>query len=247
MRKSIVFIIMALAFNAFGQADAFNKAVLDINAKNYSAAIEQLEILTNAESLESPELYYNLGYAHYHNGDIASAILALERALQIDPKNVNAKTMLSVANEDVTVQVTKIADFVLWEWYQGLIKSFSADTWAILQLFFLMVFVVLLYFILLKKKDDIVMRSALMGSLLLGLLCMHLSSARQSIQIAGSEAIFMASEGYINEGADDRSPAVAALSAGVKLYILDQVGEWYKVQLEDKDVGWVQKEKVDII
>ena len=48
-------------------------------------------------------------------------------------------------------------------------------------------------------------------------------------------------------GADDRSEVIAVVGEGVTARIVDDLADWIKIELADKDIGWVQKNKVIVI
>ena len=52
--------------------------------QNYTQIISQ-HLQSLAEGQHSEELYVNLGYAYYQNGDLANAILNYEKALKLKP------------------------------------------------------------------------------------------------------------------------------------------------------------------
>ena len=48
-------------------------------------------------------------------------------------------------------------------------------------------------------------------------------------------------------GADDRSEVLVVVGEGVTARIVDDLADWVKIELADKDIGWVQKNKVIVI
>ena len=51
----------------------------------------------------------------------------------------------------------------------------------------------------------------------------------------------------INQAPDDISPEVTEVGEGIKVWITDELGDWYKVVLRDKDEGWIKKSEVEVI
>ena len=244
----IVFIITCLGFNSesLGQTSEFNQAVIAINAEKYSEGAQILQNLVDSSQVQSVELYYNLGFAYLKNGQLGQSILSLERAKLLDPKNEQVTQLLSIANEKVEVKITHIPNFILMELYESAAMSFSSNVWAFMQVIFFILFLLLLYLRLFRNYDSRNYTIPIGISLALLLICLALTSKRRVIALTKDTAIFMDKKGYIYSGADDRSEAVADISEGVKMYIIDRIGDWYKVELDDKDIGWVQKEKVAI-
>jgi len=73
-----------------------------------------------------------------------------------------------------------------------------------------------------------------------------LAYQRKVYSIGGQAAICMKDQ-KLYEAPDDRSEELVDLGPGNKVYILDQIGDWYKVQLRDKDVGWVRMSDCQMI
>ena len=244
-----VFIMICLSFHSdsFSQTSEFNQAIIAINAEKYNEGAQILQNIVDSAQVQSVELYYNLGFAYLKNGQLGQSILSLERAKLLDPKNEQVTQLLSTANEKVEVKITHIPNFILMELYESAAMSFSSNVWAFMQVFFFFLFLLLLYLRLFRNYESNHYSGALGIAFALMLICLVMTSKRRDMAIAKDTAIFMDHKGYIYSGADDRSEAVADISEGVKMYILDQIGNWYKVQLDDKDMGWIQKEKVAII
>lgn len=47
--------------------------------------------------------------------------------------------------------------------------------------------------------------------------------------------------------ADERSEKKENLSEGVKVKIVDQIDNWYKVLLMNKESGWIEQGQIEII
>ncbi|MCA9975428.1 MAG: tetratricopeptide repeat protein, partial [Anaerolineales bacterium] len=61
---------------------------------DYSAAIEQYQLGIEANG-NLPDLYYGLGYNYYALSSVPDAILAFERAVEVDPENAAAYDALA--------------------------------------------------------------------------------------------------------------------------------------------------------
>ncbi len=223
----------------------FDQAVMAANAGNHEEAIKIYEDLIAADQVSS-ELYYNLGLSHLESGDIASSVLQLERATKLSPGNEQIRQALDIASDQVAVQITEIPDFILWQWYTVIARWGSSDFWSIFQIIFLAMALYSVYVSLFQSKNK---RWMIATAAMFGLAVFSFINADfiKSDITNGNAAIITAPAAYIYEGADDRSEPISDVSPGVKVFIIDQIGEWYKVQLEDKDVGWIETKKVTII
>lgn len=242
----VIFVVHCISGLGISQEAEFNKAVMALNNENYPEAIDLLEEIL-ADSVESKELYCNIGHAYLKNGNVGKSILYLERAAILAPNDKTTNELLAIAKNQVEIKVTKIPDFIVWQWYQKTARLFSSNIWSGIQIGTLGIGIILFGGILLNRLLQ--WRYKLLCALLLiisGLSYTMASFQRKSIEQSNA-AIFMEPRGVIYSGADERSDALADVSEGVKMYILDVIGDWYKVQLDDKDVGWIKKEKVEII
>ena len=247
LRLNLAILFSTIILTCTAQSDAFNNGVAAYNQNNYVKAIEIYQSIYDTD-IHSYELLFNLGMSHLKNGNIGESILFFEKAKLYRPHNETLDDMLALANEEVKFSITKIPDFILLERYRALASSLSSNTWAIFQIVFLLFFCLSLYFILFRGWTGKWLSRVLPFILLfLSILCLTNSQFVHNSIIDSQSAIVMEVEAYLYEGADERSEVIANVSEGVKVYILDQVGEWYKVQLEDKDVGWIPIKKVTII
>lgn len=238
-------LLCVIGILAHAQNDLWEKANASLQSERYADAIEALSSLQSSGT-HTAELYYNLGYAHLKIGDIGNSILSLERAKRISPNSGKVNELLSIANDEISLPVTKIPTFILTRVYDGTARLLPPNAWVILQLALIAAGLYLLYLFLFTQKD--IRRGLLIGSVALIALVSILGYRSKYLASNQIEAIYtMATAGKIHEGADERSPEVTEISAGVKMIILDEIGEWYKVALEDRDIGWIQKDRVEVI
>ena len=73
----------------------------------YSAAREEYQKIINS-GFESMELYYNLGNTFYKLGQIPSAILYFEKALILNPKDLDIQFNIDLANRLVVDKINPV-------------------------------------------------------------------------------------------------------------------------------------------
>lgn len=247
LRLCLLLPLFLLALSCEAQSDAFSSGTSAYNQENYEEAIDIYQSILDS-GLHSYELLFNLGMAHLKVGNVGESILYFEKAKLLKPHEAGLDDLLTVANEQVITSITHIPDFIILEKYRDLASGLSSNSWAILQISFLLLLFLVLYAVLFKEWTGFFLSRALPIILLLFSILCFVNSQFVQIRIVDSEtAIVMDEEGYLYEGADDRSEVIADVSEGVKVFIIDRVGEWYKVQLEDKDIGWIPIKKVTII
>ena len=60
-------------------------------------------------------------------------------------------------------------------------------------------------------------------------------------------AIVMASSSYVKSAPDAGASDLFMIHEGVRIQILDHVGDWNKIRLEDGKVGWIVKDSFEKI
>ena len=95
----------------------------------YSEAVEIYNELIKDDYL-SPEIYYNLGNAHFKLNEIPSAILNYERALKLKPDYEDAIFNLKQANFRTIDKVERLPELFIGSAYKNLVVSKTAETWA---------------------------------------------------------------------------------------------------------------------
>ena len=88
MKTINLLFFLSFALSWAQQDSRFVKGNRLYNDGKYRAAIESYEAILT-DSLHSPELYFNLGNAHYKLSEVAPSIYYYEKGLQLSPKNKN--------------------------------------------------------------------------------------------------------------------------------------------------------------
>src|SRR6267142_1398320 len=89
-----------LISSAFAQSDTqFAKANQEFAAGQFKEAIDDYEGLVRTGPW-SANLFYDLGNAHFRNGNFGRAILNYERALALDPRHPEADANLRITRDE---------------------------------------------------------------------------------------------------------------------------------------------------
>jgi len=212
-----------------------------------SKAIAKYKVLEDMD-LSSADLYYNMGSTYLMDNDFTYAVLYLERAHKIDPSNKNVNHNLEIARSNIDSDIIEVPDFILLRIWRGVSKIFSPIVWFSIQLLFGMMMIFGIYNWKLKTSSKEKLKgfsiSVISIALLLFSLCAGFTSDKMFHR---NDTAILLKSGDLKSGADDRSDTLSNLSGGVKLRIKDQIGEWYKVQLINKEEGWVKVSDVGLI
>jgi len=215
----------------------------DVEVRSEESLLTQLE--TGEHSVG---LYEQLGHTYYNQGDRAKARLYYEKALLLSPRDKQIAQSIDYIKEELEVQVTEIPDFILVRWYRNLAQVLSPTVWSIVQLICLALLVFFAYRFLVQKKEvSAGLSRSVWASLLTLLLLTSLLAYKSKQLMKGGDAAILMQGGDMYIAPDDRSESSATFGAGNKVEVLDQIDDWIKVELADKDVGWVQKHVIEKI
>jgi tetratricopeptide (TPR) repeat protein len=205
------------------------------------AAYEQLD----RQNVVSRDLYYNLGVAHFRQGNLGRAIWAFERTLGVDPEDEDARFNLAqarkLAERRVLDKIESAEREALWIRVATFFTA-STETWLFLGLY-LGCFVLL--FLRRRAADD--SRAALTagaailgaGALLAGVLLlgrMNLDRIPFGIVLPDMVAV--------KEGADAGYHTSFEVHAGLRVRMLDRDQDWVRVRLANGLEGWLRAEDV---
>jgi len=250
--KQAFLLVLLISLNIWlnGQNQQFARSVELLNSGNPIAAIAVMDSILS-DGYASTELYSNLGNAHFAQGNKAKSILYYEKALILSPSNNDIMKSIDAVRRQLDIQITDIPDFILVGYYRNVVNLFSASTWGMLQLLSGLVAIGALFLYFFPRSNiNLSSRSiSIIGisALVLSLLFLAFAHSKKGYELSQNQAVVMASNVSIHQAPDKLSPEVAPLGEGNKVFIVSELGDWYKVSLRDKDTGWIKKEEVAII
>ena len=212
------------------------------NALNYYLTIE-------GEGLESADLYYNIGNAYFKMDDNAHAILYYEKALKVEPSHGDAAHNLDIARLTTLDKIDSVPDFILVSWFRSIRQGLSADAWAWVTLALLAAAGVL--FLLFRHGASGALpkisfiAACVAGALAVGTFTFSLlqknSHTRQDSAIVTSPVC------SVKSSPADGGNTVFVLHEGTKLRLLDNVGDWSKIEIADGRQGWAKAGTIEVI
>ena len=215
-------------------------------AKNYQQAIDAYQKLIS-EGYRNAAVYYNLGNSYYKTDQISLAILNYERALRLAPSDEDIRFNLKLANLKTVDRITPVPQLYIIAKWEGMVGSQSSGTWAIFSLASLwLAMIAFAVYLFIGSVRRLGFFSG-MTLLLFSLFFFYLSYTQSQTEYGASQAILTAANTYIKSAPDASGTDLFMIHEGVKLNILDKVGEWSKVRLADGKVGWVQQGTFSVI
>lgn len=216
--------------------------------KQYTEAFDLYQGLIK-EGQVSPALYYNMGNVCYRQNKLGLAILYYEKALKLAPRDQEIKGNLELAKNQQADQIDPLPPFFLDRWRHGLQSLFSANTWSILGMLCLWIGVggLVLWILGKERKQRKWGFIAGISLLIISLIPFYLSNSRAQFELNSGTAILLEKEYGLRSAPEEGSKILVPLHEGVKLVIIDQIGDWLKVKLEDGEQGWLPEKSLAMI
>lgn len=195
------------------------------------------------------DLYYNLGNVYYKQGTIARAILNYERAERLTPNDEDLRHNLQLANQMITDRIDPTPRLFVWDWWTSVKNwlSFEIVTWLLYVAFLLVAMSVSM---VIAGRSYRMRRIALLGSMVTTVLLLFVGSVfagRYTDAHRSDEAIVMSTVVNVKNSPDDRSSDAFVIHAGLKVQLIDRLGNWTKVRLADGKVGWLAEKEIEVI
>jgi tetratricopeptide (TPR) repeat protein len=213
-----------------------------INALNFYLMIE-------GEQKVSPDLYYNIANSYFKSGDNSHAILYYEKALKLDPSHDDAAHNLAIAQRFTLDKIDVLPDLILVTWVRNVKYLFPADVWAWISVVLAFaVFMLMLGFrfgsSLRGRKASFVL--ACVG-LLFAIIAFTFSISEKNDAIKEDSAIVMSPVASVRSSPGEAGKSIFVLHEGTKVSLLDELGDWTRIELSDGRQGWIAAESISKI
>ena len=239
--KKIIFIFLLTTQFFFAQ-DGFEKGNDFYRKGKYEQAITEYESVL-ASQQHSAELYFNLGNCYYKLNKVAPAIYNYEKALVLNPDDAEIRNNLKFAQKLQIDEIKDIPAVGFSKMVHDFASIFHYNTWAWISVglsTLFLVFFIGYYF----SQITLYKRIFFFGMfVLVFLLLMSVSAAisekndfeNEKPAIVFAEAALMKSEPQMG------SNTVFTLHEGTKVFVLETLENWRKIQLTDGTEGWIEK------
>ena len=244
---SICFFLLASGF-VCAQEDALKEAETAYTQENYLQAIELYEEIIKIYG-DSHEVYFNLGNAYYKADKIAPAILNYERALLLNPGDATVRFNLEIAKLKKVDRIDPIGELFVIQWFRSIQNLLGVDTWASLGIACFILFIGCLILFFFSKWMRLRKMGFYLGIVLfLMVICSNLFAWNQQKAIVERKgAIIFAPTVTIKSSPDASGTDLFVLHEGTKAFIKSTLGEWFEIELEDGNVGWIHRKDIERI
>ncbi len=237
----ILFLLTSTVAFAIEYANPFVEGNQYYAAENYEMAIQKYESVVDSGK-HSAELYFNLGNSYYKLHKVAPAIYNYEKALLLSPNDTEIKTNLEFARK-MTIDDIKVIPKV---GFSKLIQDFTAkyyyDTWAWIAVTFALLF--LLFFVGYYFSHSTLLKRVFFFGMFVWLIGIGLSAASGFYEKGRMDnerpAIVFAENASVKSEPKSALPDAFMLHEGTKVYILESIANWKKVELTDETTGWIE-------
>ena len=247
--KSIVFILISTVVFA-NESDELSKAFADANdlykKESYEAAATKYEFIHDKLKQESAELYFNLGNCYYKLDRIAPAIYNFEKALLLNPNDAVIKINLEFAQKKAIDDIKVKPEVGFSKVVYNAANFLHYDSWAwtavICSFLFLLAFIGY-YFggtSFIKRIFFTAMFVFLVG-ILVTILAAFLQKQNET---STKPAIVFNSAVSVKAEPKSSAEDVLVLHEGTKVFVLETMDNWKKIQLTDKTEGWIEKDAI---
>lgn len=249
IKKTILFLLLScLLVPAYAQQDVITEAETAYSQENYAEAIEKYESLLNQYG-ESSQIYYNLGNAYYKSGQVAPAILNYERALLLDPGDSDIQFNLQMARQRAVDKIEPIDKFFLIKWFHTVQDMGKADSWAKLAIACFILFIGSLVIYFFSRWIRIKKLGFYFGCIFLVItIFANIFAKNQKNELLNrTNAIVFSPTVTVKSSPSASGTDLFPLHEGTKVSVKNTLGEWYEIELEDGNVGWMPQKDIVII
>ena len=212
---------------------------------NYQEAITAYESVVNSGQ-QSAELYFNLGNCFYKLNKVAPAIYNLEKALLLNPNDSEIQNNLSFAQKMTIDEVIEVPKVGFAKIIRDFTSSYHYDTWAwiaiVFSVLFLMCFVG--YYFSNTTMLKRIFFTTMIFVLLFAIISVFAGFFEKNQNNNDRPAIVFAT--IISVKSEPKSSAQDAfvLHAGTKVFVLESLNNYKKIQLLDLKQGWIEKSAI---
>ncbi len=243
MRK--LFYILLLIFQVSLAQNAFEQGNQYYQKENFQAAISSYESIINSGK-ESADVYFNLGNCYYKLHKVGPAIYNYEKALLLNPNDQEIKTNLDFARKMAIDDIKIIPKVGFHKLIQDFTSTYHYDTWAWIAIG--LAFIFLLSFLGYYFSSSAWKKRVFFSGMFLFLLGILLSVSAGIFERNRLEnekpAIVFAETVPVKNEPKTSSPDSFILHEGAKVYILESIANWKKIELTDETTGWIESSAI---
>lgn len=243
--KKIVFFTVLFCTTLLSQNTAtelFTQANENYKNKNYEQALTLYQAIVKKNNI-SAELYFNLGNTYYKLGKVAPAIYNYEKALLLKPNDKAITTNLYFAQQLAVDDIKNTPEVGFYKIIKNTVSSLHYNSWAWLVVLFsglILLFFIGYYF----SQKTAIKRFFFIGvgsNLFFFFISLFATFLAEKIDKEEQPAIVFSENVQVKSEPMNSAETVFDLHEGAKVFIKDEISNWYKIEITDTSEGWLHK------
>ncbi|MDX6191519.1 tetratricopeptide repeat protein [Flavobacterium sp. Fl-318] len=238
--KNILYVFLLISQVFFAQ-NGFEKGNVLYQKGQYQQAVEEYENVIKEDKLQSAELYFNLANSYYKLNKVAPSIYNYEKALVLKPHDEQTLNNLKFAKKLTIDEIKEVPKVGFAKLIQNFTGIFNYNTWAKIAVG--IAFAFLLSFIgyyfsqlTLSKRIYFIGMFVLLIALVLSVTA---GMSEKSHFDNDRPAIVFSEMSEVRSEPQKAGSAIILLHEGAKVYVMETVGSWKKIELTDGSEGWI--------
>ena len=247
IKKFLLLIILFQVVPNFSQETPVKSAYDAYISRDYNKALILYDSLLN-QGYYSPELYYNLGNTYYNMDSLGKAMLYYEKALKLEPRNKDIQHNIYLTRRKLDSEIAELPDFFLKRWWDYFSAFFSLNVWTFWILFFSVLLAGSFFVYLFVNNVTWQSLSKRISFFLLIIIIISIFAAntvKNRIYNNNSAVLIKPDSIFASPGTE--SNKLYDLQPGEKMFIIDSLQDWYRVELLNKEKGWIKKRNFESI
>ncbi|GDX51426.1 hypothetical protein LBMAG27_04730 [Bacteroidota bacterium] len=238
---AIIFFISSYASIASAQSieQLYKSANQYYKSNQFDKAIEEYEKII-FKGYKNAEVYYNLGNCYYKLNTVGKSVLAFERALKLSSKDEDIQHNLILAKSKCVDNIQPIQQLAIINCWNDFISFNTSNSWGIYSMIaiWISILVFVISFFIGRNRLTIILTFLF---LVLSFVCLALAIRQKNVEQDSKDAVLMVTSVNVKSAPDADSNDLFLLHEGSKIHLLDKVGDWNKIRLDDGKVGWIEK------
>lgn len=237
-------LLFAASGTLFAQSDEFAMANKFYESKDYDSAIRLYESVLK-QGTESAALRFNLGNAHFKNGDLGHAVVNYLRAKRLDPADEDIRHNLEFARQFSQVRMEGVELNPINSFFASIVDPYRLNALAwVSSIFFVLLIGVLIVRYGVGLSGSLV-RATIIVSLVLLVVSSGLTAFKYRYDYLTRWAVIVSDDSPVFTGPSDQAELELDGAPGLTVQILSESGEYYNVLFENKRRGWIKKDLIE--
>jgi len=230
--------------SAFGQVADFEKANKFYDQAEYQKALTIYDSLYRA-GFENTAIAYNAANAYYRLGNLGMATVYYERALKHSPDDEDVLFNLEIVRELAIDEIKPLPKPLFVMWFRSVSSFMSWSNWMFASIALIWLAWIIHFTARWKGQRGIRWPFIALASLSVLLLVVAIES--YTFDQSRQKAVVLDDTVYIKNEPNSSASDLFLLHEATVVEVRDEIGDWYKIWLEDGKVGWIEKTSIEKI